>query len=724
MPVFSTIVFDLGVWKAVLGIVLIALAVYLYRRTVPPIAPVRRITLVSLRVLGFVLLLLFVLNPVSVSLKSEERSPLVVALFDMSRSMGVRDHEGKSRREEAEAFLRRFKASLDETGDAELAIVPFASDLAPGPVVLDSIPGASGDGTDILRAIEEAQMRFRSHNLAGIVLLSDGRISRGMTNTPMNIAAPVFTVGFGDTLEGSDVAIERIRYDRIAYVGTAAGIEGIVRSTGFIDAPVRVQLEENGTVLDGEELYVRDGSAELTARLTFVPEAAGDRTLTVRVIPPAGDGREENNEESITVRVLKQKLRVAYIDQFADWNATFIMDIARRSQRFEIEAVTWLPERGFISLPDRRPWKSPSRAAEFERYDLIIVADDSREFAPAGRIEALEAYIAGGGGFLLIADENSPLRSPGAATLIGTVLPVTPRGQVMVETGEFFVTPSVEIPEHPLAAIFIEHDGAGRLPPLTARLTNCAVNAGAEMPLALNDGNETFPFCAVQRKGKGVTAVVLGFPLWRWRLAGDGGGDFYQAFIGGLIQYLAEGFDAPDLDLITDRSAYRMGDRIGLTVYAREGRAGDGVRGEVVRLQEGRETVVRTFLFEPEPRRDGYYRAVLEALQPGQYRIAATEVRDGGRGISAETSVSVQPMSVEFLRTSRDSDFLRYVADVSGGGMIETGDPESLAHRLSLSPDRVERREADPLRQSLPLFMGIVLAFAVEWVLRKVWGLV
>ncbi len=721
---FSTIHFDFDPWKTVLGVILLTLAVFLYRRTFPPIARVRRFTLAALRVAGFVLLLLFVLNPVTVSVKSESRAPIVVALFDVSKSMSLRDHDGLSRREEAEAFLHRFHELLRAAGDAEVAIVPFASDLAPAPVSMDSIPAAGVDGTDILRAIETAQMRFRSHNFAGILLLSDGRVSRGMTGTAMNVAVPVFAVGFGDTLEGVDVALERIRYDRVAYVGTEAEIEGIVTATGFADVPVRVQLEENQTVLDSEELHIRDRSAELTATLAFLPDTEGDLTLTIRAIPPPGDEREENNAESIRIRVLKQRLQVAYIDHHADWNTTFIMEIARRSPRLEVETVTWLPERGLISLPDRLPWALPLRAAEFGRYDLIIIADDTREFALAERVEALDRYIVDGGGFLLLADENTPLRSPPTAELLETALPVTPSGPVMVRTGEYYVIPSHENPEHPLTATLAEHNSDDGLPPIIARLTNCAVKAGAEVPLLLDDGQETYPFCAIQRRGRGVTAAVLGFPLWRWRLAGERGRALYQSLVGDLIQYLAEGIDAPALDLMTDRSTYRMGDAIGLTVYTQDDRLVDGVRGEVVRTGDGEERIVRTFLFEPEPQRQRYHRAVLEPLQPGEYRIVASEIRDSGSGFSAETRVSVQAVSVEFLRTSRDNDFLRYVADVSGGGVIEPAAFKSLPQRLSLSPDRIERREVQSLRQSLLLFAGIALVFAAEWLLRKVWGLV
>ncbi len=724
MPAIGAIAFDINFWKVGIGVLLLVLTLFLYRRTFPPLTRTKRFALAALRVIGFGLLLLFILNPVSVSLTSEARRPLVLVLLDVSKSMSIRDRGRGSRRDEAVMQLHRLLSSLRSAGEATVEVLPFASDLAPGPVLPDSIPEADGEGTDILRAIETAQSRFRSRNLAGIVLLSDGRVTRGMSSTPMNLAAPVFTVGFGDTLEGTDISVERIHYDRVAYVGTAADIETVVRATGFAGTVVRIQLEENGTVLDSGELNIRDVSAEHAAHLTFIPDTAGERMLTVRILAPPEDGREENNAESIQIRVLKEKLAVAYIDQFADWNTTFIVDLARRAPRLEVEAVTWLPNRNFITLPDRRPWKAPMSQEEFERYDLIVVADDTRNFSVSSRIEALDGYIRNGGGLLLLADENTPLLSVNTARLLEPLLPVTVRGPVEVKTGEYYIAPSGGSVSHPIADVFDETARGAALPPLSARLANLAVTAGAEVPLVLDDGGETLPFCAIQRLDRGVTAVVFAFPLWRWRLAGEYGYDLYNALTGGLIQYMTEGIDAQPLTVMADRTVYRSGDRIGLTVFTRESRVRDGVRGEVVRADDSEGTLMRVFLFEPDARKEGRLRAVLDPLPPGEYRITASELQEEGTGFSGETRITVQPVSVEFLKTSRNNDMLRYLADASSGGMVEPADLAALVNRMDLSPDRIERRDVRFLRQSVWFFTAVVLVFAAEWMLRKVWGLV
>jgi hypothetical protein len=308
--------------------------------------------------------------------------------------------------------------------------------------------------------------------------------------------------------------------------------------------------------------------------------------------------------------------------------------------------------------------------------------------------------------------------------MLEPLLPITLRGPVGIASGEFHIEPSRTGPGHPVASVFAENRHAENLPPLPGRLTNVSVTAGAEVPLVLDVAGEKIPFCAIHRRGRGVAAVVLAFPLWQWRLSGEEGRALYDELIGGLIQYLAEDIDAPFLDVTADRSVYRTGEMSGFTVYSREGRFIERLRGEVIRTGDGEETILRTFLFEPEFRREGYHRAVLDPLPPGEYRITVSGLRDGGVGFTGETKITVQPVSVEFLKISRDNEYLRHVADISGGLMMDRIDAASLSRVMNLSRDHVTRRDVRTLRGSLALFFAIVFVFAAEWLLRKIWGLV
>jgi hypothetical protein len=129
-------------------------------------------------------------------------------------------------------------------------------------------------------------------------------------------------------------------------------------------------------------------------------------------------------------------------------------------------------------------------------------------------------------------------------------------------------------------------------------------------------------------------------------------------------------------------------------------------------------------VFEPDPRRKGYYRAELEPMPPGEYTVAASEVTDSGSGVTGATSFSVIPVSVEFINPSRDAALLADVARASGGSYLEGSQLGAFVARLNLTEQHIERRDVHELRGDVLVLIGIVVCIGIEWILRKAWGLV
>ncbi|UCF04611.1 MAG: hypothetical protein JSV33_11865 [bacterium] len=716
--------FDLKVWKLVLGACLVVVSIVIYRRTFPPLSPSRKAVLTVLRVLAFILLTAFVMNPVLISFSREVKEPLMVVLLDRSKSMGIRNRDGVSRIEEAERQLGRVRDVLHGRSDPRIEVVPFSNELSPVPLPSDSTVRVTGEGTDILGAVTTALKRYRTLNLVAVVLLSDGRISRGMTTTGSRLPVPVYTAGFGDTLEGTDISVVDIIYDRLTYAGAETGIEAVFSATGCAGRNVDIELVQDGVTKSRKRVSIESNDERFDASFQYVPDTEGDSRLVITAVPLDDEEWKENNTESITIKVLKAKIVFLFLDQYADWNMTFLRDLTERTKRFEAEFVTYLPERGFVTVPGMRSWSFPATAAGLSGFDLVIVEDDTRILTDPRAAGVLETYVRAGGSLLVLGGENSPLRWAPAMNVLEDFLPVGSVGAREIETGELAVEAVAGGGMDPVAAALEEHGGLAALPPLTAAVSGLEVTAGARVPLVLTGGRKTYPFFAFQRYGEGLSAVVLGFPLWRWKLVGAGERIVYDAFFSNLIQYLAEGADLPPLEVDSDRTVYRRGDRIRLSVYLRQQRLVEGVRGEVIEQVEGRERIVRTFLFDPDPRQVGMFEAELEELPPGEYRVVAEVVRASGEGLTGDVTISVVPVSVEFMRTSRDNRFLRYIARISGGRFMEGDELPSLVQSLRFEPQEIERRAVRPMRQHPLLFVGVVLLLASEWILRKVWGLV
>ncbi len=719
----DSIIIDITWWKILAGIILIIIPIIMYRRTFPPLPLPNRVILSALRILGFILILVFLLDPVVVSVTTRMKDPVLLELVDVSRSMKIEDCGGKSRIESAVDFLRAVNDTIGEIPDLRIDIATFSEDLNGRVESQDSIFRAAGEGTDIIKSIHSAVRQYSHDNLGGIMLVSDGRVTRGLTGSPSGLPVPVFTAGFGDTLGGLDVSISEVVYQRVGYVGTRLGITVYLEVAFPQPEEIEVRLMEGEDVIDRGKVRTDENTVEAEIELEFIPRKEGGRKLSVEAVPLAGEEKTGNNREIFGVDIFKDKIRVLLFDQSADWNMTFLRGIADRSERMTLETVTYIPAKGNVVIPGKRSWDLGDNGINLKDYDLILIGDTGTTLSESIPLDELEEYLNEGGGVLFIAGENSPLLEIGTNSKVERIAPFGSSPGPVIRRGSFQIDVVEEGYSHPFILDIFRGRGGGDLPPLKARISGLNPSAGAEVLLVAEDGVD-YPFLVIQRTGDGISAATTCFPLWVWKLEDSSDVNVYHTFWGGLIQYLAEQFSISPLDLITDRSVYRRGDRINMDVHLRDERYTRGVRGEIYRGDPEGGKLIKTFSFNRKRDRGSNFSYQTGWMAPGEYTIVAREIREQGRGAGGRASVSVIPQSVEFINSTRDNSFLQRLAEFTGG--VNTGsDPASVIRHLSrLEKERVERREEFNLGKSKWLFIAIILIMASEWIMRKSWGLV
>lgn len=700
-------------WRIAAGVILVLYALWAYRRTLPPLPFSRRAALAALRVTGFVLLVFFALDPSIMTRSESSRLPVVPVLVDVSRSMSIDDSGGGRRIDTAVRAAGRIAGALD---GARVVILPFAAGLDGAPVSVDSIPPADREGTDIYGAVTGAERRYADDNLAGLIVISDGRITRGMKGMRSSVRVPVFVVAVGDTTEGVDLSVARVEYERTVFTGTRERVRAVIRYSYAGGSPVTVELVEGGRVLDSFTTGALEGSGLAETQLKYVPSVEGIHSMEVRVSQVEGEVSEGNNREMFRVNALKDRVRILFLDGSPDWNMTFLRRICEGTKRLRLETVVQAPGGGY-RIPGGGSWEFPGTSEGLSIYDLVILGGG--RFPSTGEAEALRGYVSAGGAVLFIASERSPLMSSGALTLLRSVLPVTASGTPRIATGDLSVVPGPagDTPWLP------DMRGADGLPPLSGAIEGLVPTAGARVPLLTAGSGQDRPFLVTEQKGRGMSAVMLGFPVWRWKLAGEEGAGAYDGLFGGLIQYLAEGRNAPAIDIQTDRTAYRTGETPRITVFPSTGRAGENIRGEVVE-SDGDGVPVVTFIPEPDPDDPGAWTAVLGALPPGDYTVKVMAGSGESAAAEGNASFAVEPLSIEMLRTSGDAALLGRIAAASGGAVTGPREAGRLAALIDLNDDTVVSTSVRKIRGKLWFFAAIILVFAAEWLLRKIFGLV
>jgi len=719
----KNIMLEVGLWGflAVTGFILFSF--FIYRKCFPPISRLKRFILAGIRSLAFLSLVLFFVNPVLTHLSTEERNPVVPILVDLSKSMSIKDCSGESRIELARSVLGQLLVNIGDKYNADIEIIPFSGNLRKNSIPVDSIPEPAGEGTDIIGAVETITNRYRYSNPAGIIVLSDGvQTDHRVPIEGINI--PVYSIGFGNTLEGGYLSIEDIIYENRVYSGMKTRIEAVIAAKGLDkDAHITAKLFEDTELIDSILVVIEKGEGEYRAVFDYLAGKTFSHRMKI-VLECKEKDLSGRRSEGFILEIIEEMRHILYIDEHADWNMTFLRDLAGKMKRFKFDFVTWNPGHRYVKIPEYINWQFPSGNSGLKRYDLVIISDAEKIFSIAANGDALVDYVRGGGGVLFLADERSPLRYESSFKLLEEIIPVKKISAAEITGGEYYFRLSQER-KTPVSIMLAECGGIYELPPLTAYLEGFSSSVGTDVPIYLIEEKEKFkPLVTIDRSGEGVSGVVLGMPLWKWRLAGREGEEIYNMFFSALIQYLASGAEQQPLNVVPSRNRYSAGEGPKISVHLGERRLPDAIKGKLYKIEGKEESLLRTFIFDPAVQERGIFRAELSFLDPGHYKVEASEILGSGSGLEGEAEFSVDSQSDEYIHRSMDSDFLKLLSEKSGGSFFTPGEAEEVILRLNPSVDKINITHTSSFRSNIIFFFIIVMVFTIEWVLRKIWGLV
>lgn len=347
---------------------------------------------------------------------SEDTKVATVVLVDVSRSISDRQ-------------LARAQEYVDQVWQArrprdQVFVVSFAErprTLPPGP---DGQPprirrheGAvdHGLGTDIQAALQLAYGLYPPGYLPRAVILSDGNQTAGDVLSEAYKAQEFGVKVSWQTLhvrgeEQKEIRVVALHLPEEVKVGAPFEVVAEVWSTHEEEVALYLRQDDFPNGLEPtKKVKLHEG----VNRVTFKSEAkaAGFVTYRLALKNPQHD-TERSNNETVASSYVKGKPRILYIEGAADRDPAVAGYLKRALER---ENMT-VEVRGVRGVP--------STARELERYDLVIVSDVPEPFLGPEKALALQAYVEGGGGFIMAGGEDSFGSGGYQGTRIEKILPV------------------------------------------------------------------------------------------------------------------------------------------------------------------------------------------------------------------------------------------------------------------------------------------------------------
>jgi len=648
-----------------------------------------RLVLAVLRGLAVGLLAFLLLGPLLRSIDTRTQQPIFLVANDASAS-------ARADRAAQQTMLGDLTAQLGDRYD--VVEVDFGSTIRP--------PGdtSADESTNIAALFDYAADQYPAELLGGILLSSDGIYNQGAdpTYAAAQLAAPVYTVGLGDTTPTRDVAVRDVLSNRISYLGDRIELQVDVAATGMGGGSTTVSVREvlnNGRTrrIGTETLPIQRSRDFQTIRFETEPTRAGLLHYQVTATGPGDERNVANNLRDVYVDVLDARQWVLILADAPHPDVSALRQALDINKNFEVEFALASTYSGDLAEVDVAIFHNlPSARSSISS---VLSALQSRNTG--------QLYIAG------------PRTSLPALNEAQTLLSITDKGgrgnAVTPElNGSFrlFTIPSEWAQE------------IQTFPPALAPFADYSAVTSGEVLLQQRIGKVAtdFPMLAMGDVEGQKVGVLSAQDLWRWRLneyQRNGNHDVFDGLISATVQYLALREDKRPFRVLTSDKIYTTSDNIRLQgeLYNASFQLVNDPDVQVsVTDADGAD-----YAFVMDKTSNAY---LLNAgrLPAGRYTYRATTSYNG-ETFTADGGFTVREVQLEATQTTADWQLLQRISSQQGGAFVSSEGISSLSAKLlneqAAKPVLYQSVRTRPLID-WPWLLAIVVALlAVEWFVRR-----
>jgi hypothetical protein len=695
--------------------------------------------------------------------------PLLTVLIDRSASMGTPDGgNGQTRFQAAVAIASK---AVQELGNRyEIQLRSFSDNSALSSVDMLRNEKPEGESTDLAAAIDEALVEDRLQGQA-LLLLSDGihnalggteRLRQSAAKAKA-VAAPLFIKTLGGDAGVKDIEVSLQQPQELAFIGQHIPVAVNLRQRGSSASKVGLSLIFNGKLVEKHDVNLKPD--DITEDVFYITHKTnGLHRYEVRADNYPWEVTTVNNTASLLLRVVDQPVRVLLLEGKPYWDTKFLVRTLSMDQSIELVTVVRLTEGRLLERKIPRPQSpksdddadtdadtekdSPASEANPTKSispDQWTIENDAGKFlADAQSLASCQIVILGRNAEIFLNDDSlmklKKWLSEGEGSLVCFRGP--PSSQISQRLGDLMPlrwTPTVE------TRFQMQLTGAGQalrwLPggsdgndPL-ANLPSLATVSRPESTKALavvlatgvsGTGGESTPVISYQPMGNGRVVAIEGAGMWRWAFLPpekQQTTEIYASLWRSLIRWLASNvglLPSQRLALRTDKVTFSSDENVSASLLVRES------SGDPPQVELSGKTLDHPKLVACAPR--GNY--------PGQYYISWGKLPEGHytarvvgidkNEVSGMVDFDVQGNLIERLDVRAQPNLMKFLADQSGGTVLENIDSALLARQFEshVSQSRPTRTSQTMAWDRWWVLLGTFGLWAAAWSYRRHWGLV
>ncbi|MGI5870014.1 MAG: hypothetical protein ACOX9C_11295 [Kiritimatiellia bacterium] len=275
--------------------------------------------------------------------------------------------------------------------------------------------------TDITAAIETALKDIPPEELAGFLLLTDGRHNgdAGVDAVARRLGGagiPVSSILIGGSRPPVDVALGDVRSPDSVFLGDKIRITGSLVATGAAGRETTVRLMLGEDMIEEQTVFIENNDFAREFRFTHLPEEKGVLRYRVVVDAVPDEAFADNNAWSVDVSVTDDRTNVLLVDSRPRWEFRYLRNLFYgRDKSVHLQEYLIHPDRVEGQPEDRLPPASASRRFgdsesgdyprgrdEWRKFDAIILGDLPPAELPDAVVEDIRYTVEERGALLVV----------------------------------------------------------------------------------------------------------------------------------------------------------------------------------------------------------------------------------------------------------------------------------------------------------------------------------
>ena len=689
-------------------LILIALySIYVYRYTIPQIQPLKKILLVTLRILALLILCLILFEPVLNLSKKIILEPANLVFTDNSRSIQIND--GTERIASVRKILSDFSASSSESN---LIFYEFGNSIRE--INIDSLDELKfSDGSTNLQQIFE-WVNNSDKNISSITLVTDGVISAGGNPyyDALNLGIPVFTIGIGDTTQRKDLEIKKILHNDFLYTETPTNIIATISNKGFTGESVNATLYEDNKFVSQQTFNLGNAGIQ-NISFDYKPLNSGEKKLSVQLSTLKDEYTTANNKQIFYINVLSSKINVLLLASSPNSDLTFIKNSLKRDDNIEISSIVQLSKDKF---QDKLNYQSVDSA------DVLFLIGFPSEATPE---ELLNRAL------IKIKDKKTPFFFTLSAGLslpkisrFGNDLPFS----IMQELSGFKEVQPYILPEqenNPIVGQTQNNpaDSWNNLPPVLQPnvIFKSRIESKTLAQIKVNNTVVNSPLILINNFSGKRSVAVLAKDIWKWKLqVAPKGLDLFDSFIINSLRWLKAGEDQRLVKIKTSKKSFSQGERIEFSGEVFD-ESIDPISNADIKINITSEK--NSYELDLQNVGPGLYEGSILINETGDFKYSAKATRENLVLGSDNGSFNIGDIDIEMINPVMNYPFLNLLANETGGEFFFVNDYYGLLSILkelkhSSSTEKILTSEITLWSDTWMLMIAILL-FSLEWFIRK-----